>query len=390
MRRSLRATPSACWDFVLVSVLLAACGSSDPHAPAAPEPEAQVVRQYAVNLEANYKDVIGGVEKLQNAVDGFVAAPSDAGLLAAREAWLATRPAYGESEVSRFYGGPMDELQAGMNEWPIDETFIDYTASTPTGGIINDVAGYPTIDEALLRNAAERGGIENISTGFHAIEFLLWGQRPDQTSGPGDRPYTDYVDGGTAANQDRRRAYLRTVVDILLSDMQTLDADWDLARGDSYGAKMVNGSAHDGLENLVRGFTSMAIGELLYERIMDPFITQDRKDEESCFSENTMADLKANAKGVENVYLGRYGDLHGPSVSDLVKAKNPQLDGVIRAQLTLVREAIDAIPEPFDHSVIAPATSDDNQKVRAAIDTLRPLQDQFRQMAPVLGISVNL
>jgi putative iron-regulated protein len=376
---------------VLLSVLLPACGD-DERAPTTsePEPEARVVRQYAVNLDANYKDVIEGVRGLQTAVEDFVAAPSEGGLGAAREAWLASRPAYGKCEISRFYGGPMDEAQGGMNEWPIDETFIDYTASTPTGGIINDPAGHPTIDETLLRDAAGRGGIENISTGFHAIEFLLWGQRPDQAGGPGQRPYTDYVDGGTAANQDRRRTYLKVAVDVLLADMLALDAEWDLAQPKSYGAKMVDGSSHDGLENIVRGFTSMAIGELLYERIMDPYVTRDRKDEESCFSESTMVDLKANAEGVENVYLGKYEKLAGASVSDLVKAKNPQLDGVIRAQLALARQAIDSIPEPFDHSVIAPEDSDDNRKVREAIDTLRPLQDQFREMASAIGVSVNL
>lgn len=375
---------------VFASMLLAACGGDEEPAHDTSGPEVQVVRQYAINLDANYKDVIAGVEGLQTAVDAFIAAPSEAGFNAAREAWLAARPAYGECEVSRFYGGPMDEFQGGMNEWPIDETFIDYTGATPTGGIINDPAGHPTIDEQVLRDASGRGGVENMSTGFHAIEFLLWGQRPDQSSGPGERPYTDYVDGGTAANQGRRRIYLKTAVDILLADMRALDAEWDLTRSDSYASQMVNGPAHDGLERLVRGFTSMTIGELLYERIMDPFITQDRKDEESCFSESTSVDLKANAKGAENVYLGRYGDLQGASVSDLVKAKNPQLDGVLKAQLSLGRQAIDAIPEPFDHSVIAPPTSDENMKVREAIDTFRSMQDQFKQMATVLGISLNL
>lgn len=374
---------------VLLSMLLVAC-SGDEKAPDTQGPEAEVVRQYAVNLDANYKEVIAGVEDLRAAVGAFIAAPSEDGFNAARQAWLAARPAYGQCEVSRFYGGPMDEFQGGMNEWPIDETFIDYTGATPTGGIINDPVGHPTIDEQLLRDASGRGGVENMSTGFHAIEFLLWGQRPDQTSGPGERPYTDYVDGGTAANQDRRRTYLKTAVDILLADMRALDAEWDLTRSDSYASQMVNGPAHDGLEKLVRGFTSMTIGELLYERIMDPFITQDRKDEESCFSESTSIDLKANAKGAENVYLGRYGDLQGPSVSDLVKAKDPQLDRVLKAQLVLGRDAIDAIPEPFDHSVIAPATSEDNMKVRDAIDTFRAMQDQFKQMGSALGISLNL
>ena len=375
---------------VLVPVLLlCACGSTDPK-PSAGADEAAVVRQYAVNLDANYKAVIDKVQGLQSAVGDFVANPSESGLEAARQAWLDARPAYGECEISRFYGGPMDAAQGGMNEWPIDETFVDYTTDSPLGGIINDTADYPEISEAVLRSTDERGGIENLSTGFHAIEFLLWGQRPDQTSGPGERPYTDYLDGGTAANQDRRRLYLTTAVDMLLSDMQALDAEWDLTNGESYGAMMVAGSAHDGLTNIVRGFTNLGISELFYERLEDPYVTQDRKDEESCFSESTIIDLTANAKGVENVYLGRYADQQGPSVSDLVKAKDPALDTEIKAEISAARAAIAAIPTPFDHSVIAPPTSDDNLKVRAAIDAFQPMQDTLKRMADVLGVPINL
>jgi putative iron-regulated protein len=375
---------------VLVPVLLlSACGSTDPK-PTSSADEAAVVRQYAVNLDANYRAVIDQVNRLQSAVGDFVANPSQSGLEAAQQAWLGARPAYGECEISRFYGGPMDAAQGGMNEWPIDETFVDYTTGSPLGGIINDTVNYPEITEALLRSTEERGGIENLSTGFHAIEFLLWGQRPDQSSGPGERPYTDYLDGGTAANQDRRRNYLTTAVDMLLLDMQALDADWDLTNGDSYGSLMVAGSAHDGLTNIVRGFTNLGISELFYERLMDPYVTQDRKDEESCFSESTIIDLMANAKGVENVYLGRYAEQQGPSVSDLVKAKSPVLDAEIKAQISAARAAIDAIPTPFDHSVIAPASSDDNMKVRAAIDAFQPMQDTLKQMADVLGVPINL
>src|SRR5438132_11004089 len=111
-----------------VVLLLCACGPADPR---------PVVRQYALNLRANYQDVVSGAEALQAAVDALVAAPSQETHEAAKRAWLQLRPVYGESEVARFYGGPIDASEGRINAWPIDEAFIDYTRDNPTAGIIN-------------------------------------------------------------------------------------------------------------------------------------------------------------------------------------------------------------------------------------------------------------
>ena len=293
---------------VVCALLAVSCGGGDKPSGLT---EADVVRQYAVNLRANYQDVVGKLQDLQSAVDAFVGAPSQEGFDAARAAWLAARPGYGQCEVSRFYGGPLDEAQGRMNEWPIDENFLDYTYDIPAGGIVNQPAAYPVIDVDVLKSTDHMGGLENLPAGFHAIEFLLWGQRPSQADGPGARPYTDYVDGGTAANQSRRRDYLKAATDLLLSDMQGLVAAWDLSDPNSYGAAMVAGSAHDGVQKIARGLTDMHISELYYERLLDPYVTMDRKDEESCFSESTYTDLVANATGVADTYHGRYGSLAG-------------------------------------------------------------------------------
>ncbi len=357
--------------------------------------ESSTVRTYATNLRANYQDVVTEIEALKVAVDAFVAVPTGDGLQAAQTAWLATRPPYGECETSRFYGGPIDQAQGVMNEWPIDENFIDYTAGNPQGGIINDTHNYPEITAEVLAVADQKGGIENLSTGFHAIEFLLWGQRLAQTEGPGQRPYTDYLDGGTATHQARRRTYLKTVTAMLLADMKGLTAAWDLTSATSYGSKFVAADSHQSLTKMLRGMSNLAIAELYYERMSDPYRTKDRKDEESCFSEATLSDLIGNALGVEDVYLGRYVNLEGKtlsgtSMSDLVKAKNPSLDMQMRQQITAVRDAIAAIPPPFDHAVLAPEESDAHQKVKAALDAFSPLQTTLHSIAETLGVTINL
>ena len=177
---------------------------------------------------------------------------------------------------------------------------------------------------------------------------------------------------------------------MLVGDIMQLTTEWDLDDPNSYGSKMVSGSSHEALGKMLRGASNLAISELLYERLSDPYLTRDRKDEESCFSENTYVDLVANARGVENVYLGRYRDLAGPSLSDLVKAKNPDLDTKLRQQLAAARAAVEAIPQPFDHAVLEPDSSEGRMKVKAAIDALGPLRDDFIAVATTLDLPINL
>lgn len=375
----MRAAPLA-----LVAALAVAAGCGKPDATGA------VVKQYAAMMRANALDAAAKVHALQSAVDAFVAAPSADGLAAVQAAWLDTRTAYGEFEVSRFYGGPIDIVQGRVNEWPIDEGFIDYTIGNPTGGIINDAQHFPQLTPTVLASSDERGGIENLSTGYHALEFLLWGQRVDQTDGPGQRPFTDYVDGGTAMSQDRRRTYLQAATDLLVGDVDGVAAQWDLGDPSSYGSTMVSSPPHDQLQLILRGFSNMAVSELYFERMNDPFLTQNRKDEESCFSESTSVDLSANAAGLSTVWLGQYGALAGPGLVNLVDAKDHALAMTMTTELAAARAAIDAIPPPFDHAVLAPAGSDAHDKVQAALDALAPLAATIRQIAMTLGVTVNI
>src|SRR5205823_1830955 len=137
---------------------------------------------------------------------------------------------------------------------------------------INDAQHYPQLTAQVIATADQKGGIENLSTGYHALEFLLWGQRPSQTAGPGERPYTDYVDGGSAANQARRRTYLQVTTQLLGDDMRALAAQWDRGDGASYGAMFVAAPPNTSLTKLYRGLSQMAISELFYERFNDAFV----------------------------------------------------------------------------------------------------------------------
>src|SRR5688572_8448901 len=219
--------PQLCFT-PLLALCAVACGSDDDDA--LPANAGEAVAQYAEIVSASYNDSLTSARALDAAITSFVAAPSAAGLTDAKNLWLDAREPYLQTEVYRFYDGPIDNPDDGpeglLNAWPLDENYIDYVVGGEEEGMVNNPQ--MTIDKDSILGANEGIDEKSISTGYHAIEFLLWGQDTDP-QGPGDRPFTDYVDGGTAANQDRRRAYLETVSDLLVENLQTLVDAWDPA-----------------------------------------------------------------------------------------------------------------------------------------------------------------
>jgi putative iron-regulated protein len=344
---------------------------------------APVVAQYAVIVEANYAESLREASKLKAAVDAFVAAPDEAKLAAAKEAWKASREPYGQSEVYRFYGGPIDDPETGpegrLNAWPMDEAYVDYVEGDATAGIINDTTIMITKDS--LSSLNEKDGEKNVATGYHAIEFLLWGQDLS-TTGPGARPVTDYT---TAANADRRRQYLTVVTELLVDDLRSVHAQWKT--DGAYRAAFVGGSPREALTKMLTGMGSLSGAELAGERMNVAMENRDQEDEHSCFSDNTHRDILDNALAIENVYLGRYGTNDGPGIDELVELVDPALNAKLKGELAASVAAARAIPAPFDQAIV---TEEGRAKVQAAIDALRAQTKTIAQVATALGITLNL
>lgn len=390
------AVPTAKPLFVCLLLALA-CESSAPRSPwedADLRAQASAAsEQYARVVAASYADTLAAAEVMQADIAAFLAAPSADGLAAARESWLAARDQYGVTEVFRFYGGPIDaepdNLEGQINSWPLDEVYIDYVEGEPDGGIINDVDGYPKLDTALLLGLNGAGGEDDISTGWHAIEFLLWGQDL-RVDGPGDRPFTDYViDGtGSAANQDRRGQYLQIVTDLLVDDLRAVNDAW--AEGAPYREEFVAADPKDALTRILLGMGSLSGAELSGERMGVAYNTREQEDEHSCFSDNTHRDVYTNALGIEDVYLGRHAGMSGASVSAVVAALDPALDETLRTQLRASVDAMAAIPPPFDQAIQAPDGSPARQSVADAIAALKAQTTTIAEVAAALEISLNL
>lgn len=366
--------------------------------------QAAVVKNYSDIAYAAFSDSLTTAQALQKAVDAFIAQPSKASQDAAKQAWLAARIPYGQTEVFRFGNANVDDWEGKVNAWPLDEGLIDYVVRDYENedgnnfGRFNIVAnGKQTIDAALLESFHEKGGSEaNVATGYHAVEFMLWGQ--DLNAAPGDsgsRAYTDFAKGSDCSkgNCDRRAAYLKTATDLLVSDLREMVVDWAPGSNDNYRANLAKDS--EALKKMLFGMGSLSLGELAGERINVALIAESQEDEHSCFSDNTHMDIWANAKGIQNVYLGDYSrvdgsKIDGPGLSGLVVLKNANGDAQLQAALETTMDQIailveSAKTEHFDQQILF-ANKAGKKRIRAVIGALKAQTLDIMRAAESLGI----
>ncbi len=355
-----------------------------------------VMTNYANIVYASYEDSYNTAVTLQTAINTFVTTPTQANFEAAKKAWLDAREPYGQTEAYRFASGPIDDADGPeglLNAWPLDEAYVDYVTDKANVGIVNDKTNFPSITTSILEEANEKGGEANISVGYHAIEFLLWGQDSTDPSNKksGQRPYTDYVTGesGTASNQDRRGAYLKLCANQIVKHLGDLKAEW--ATGGSYRATFLALGEDVALKNVLTGIGVLAKSELAGERIFTAYDNKDQEDEHSCFSDNTHRDIILNAVGVQNVYNGTYkkvdgSTVSGASISDLVKAANESLNTEVVAALAASVAATEAIPVPFDHAI---SDATERTKVLASVTSLQGTGDKIAEAAKAIGITIN-
>lgn len=349
-----------------------------------------VIENYADLVLANYQVALVDAEAMNVAIQTFVATPTEENFEAAKEAWLTSRESYGPSEAFRFANGPIDtgdteEIEGYLNSWPLDEAYIDYVEGDVDAGIINNLADFPTLTKEILTGENGNGGEENVAIGYHAIEFLLWGQdltAPSENLA-GQRAYTDFVDGGTAANQDRRREYLAIVADLLTDHLQIIIDEWS---GD-YRSTFLALDEDEALDNIISSIAELSRSELAIERMAVALQNQDQEDEHSCFSDNTHRDIRLNLAGIVNVYTGAYGSVGGNSLQDLIEEADTDLATELDALLATAVTDVDATLDPFDLAIVDGESSVEGAKVQTAVQALVAFGDKLLEAKVALGIN---
>ena len=92
-----------------------------------------VLDTYADIAAAKYEDSVISAQVLQASVDALLANPSAEALQAAKDAWVAARVPYQQTEVYRFGNAIVDDWEGKVNAWPLDEGLIDYVDASYGG-----------------------------------------------------------------------------------------------------------------------------------------------------------------------------------------------------------------------------------------------------------------
>jgi putative iron-regulated protein len=321
-----------------------------------------------------------------------------------------------QTEAYRFGNALVDDWEGKVNAWPLDEGLIDYvdpgygtqSGSNPfytANAIANPgfTLGGRTVNAAKINKALlaetlqEIGSVEaNVATGYHAIEFLLWGQDLNGTGpGAGKRPWTDYsLKACSNGHCKRRGQYLLAASDLLVDDLAWMTKQW--AKGGEARTQLLAQGPDGGLSMMLTGMGSLSYGELAGERMKLGLLLHDPEEEHDCFSDNTHNSHYYDVVGLRNVYFGEYSRIDGrkvsgPSLSGLVAQVSPELDRAMRARLDQTLAAAEAIrtrAETIEHydQMIGEGNAGGNAAVQAAIDALTAQTRTIEQLVAALGL----
>jgi putative iron-regulated protein len=379
---------------------------------------AEVANTYANIAEAAYGDSLITAQGLQTAVAALIATPSEATLQAARKAWLDARPAYQQSEAFRFGNAIVDDWEGRVNAWPLDEGLIDYVdpgygqneenplstlnvIATPKFTLSGtDVDATEITPELISSTLQEAGGIEaNVASGYHAIEFMLWGQDLNGTgAGAGNRPYTDYMqgEGCTGGNCDRRAAYLSAATTLLVTDLTEMAGNW---AADGAARKVIDSDPQAALSAMLTGMGSLSYGELAGQRMRLGLMLNDPEEEHDCFSDNTHNSDYYDALGIQNVYMGKYTRsdgtvVTGPSLSELVAAADPAVDTQLKAELDATMVAMAAIKTAAEggmavDQMLAPGNKEGEALIMGGVNALVTQTASIQRAIGALGLQAT-
>ena len=393
-----------------------------------------ILSAYVKIAQTNYTDALNDAKALDLAINKFASNPTQTTLANAKNAWLTSRESYGQTEIFRLSNGPIDAeegwvadtyggLEGQINAWPLDENMIDYTIDADgkktSGNIIDTVGSFnpggeaseainvTTITPDALAQLNENGGDANVSTGYHAVEFILWGQDQDYsnfvkdsiTNGPlsaGQRPLSDFT---SDKNAERRLAYLKAASSKIVSDLETVFSAWD---NNGLYQKAIQGklsgddsskniSTQTALKQILSGMGVFIKSELANERIAVAVLTPSEEDEHSCFSDNTHRDITTNYLGFRNILTSTYkGKSYGPSLLDKVSAEDKTR---IMTLMTSIESKINSINKVatteahFDYQI-----QPDNPQAKVIVklkNQMRKLGDEMVTVANANGISLT-
>ncbi len=351
------------------------------------------IEGYAELAYRNYRDSREQAVEMRKAIAAFLNQPNETTHNRAKQAWIQARQSYLQTEAFRFYEGPIDFIdpntgeegpEGRINAWPMNEAFIDYVRGKPDAGLINNPSFEVSIENILTNDQVSDEA--DVTTGWHAIEFLLWGQ-DFNAQGPGQRSFQDFIPN--QGNNNRRRDYLKLVTDRLIGDLMFLEEEWK-PNANNYRANFINRDPKETIGKIFTALATLSAFEMASERMAVALDSGNQEDEHSCFSDTTYQDFVFNAQGIYNVYLSQYEGYDGRGFDQLLAQLNPALNQKMIAALNDTKAAIAKINQPFDQVLASATTSPERQEVEDAIEALENQAEVFQELAAVLGVEVEI
>lgn len=336
------------------------------------EAEAEI-EAYADMAGARYAEAAAAARSLRQACEHLLNAPSQENLAAARAAWVIARKPYMQSEAFRFYEGPIDKLEGAINEAPITPSVIDdWIAKSKTPITVKSLAA-----------ANQKSAEHDITTGYHAVEYLLWGE--DVETVGEKHPYTDYIKGTTANN--RRRTMLLMTTSKLQSDLNQLVSQWSRANKSNYRAKFLKLPEREALGRMINGMAILAGIELPVDRIEKPLVGHDPHDEQSDFSDTTANDFTSGTGGLGLLWRG---DGKHRGLSGLVTLRKPEAAAKVDATLADAEAKSKSLSQPWDKVFTAERGAPEIKNAQDFAASLKALAESLRAAGNALGVLVLL
>lgn len=374
--------------------------------------KADFLTTYANIAHSTAAEALGTASLLKAAIDLFVATPNAANLTACKTAYETSRKAYLQTEAFRGVSGPVEEVEGFMNSWPLDEAYIDFVFNAndnkdtvkvdgKLNGIVNDLT--KTIDKPTLATLNGEEGEDKITVGFHAIEFLLWGQDVSATTA-GTRPDTDYLTNNkaTAPNGARRGAYLKVCADLLIDNLTTIVNAWKPGVTGNYRADFLDAKNRDSrLSTIMSGMTNLTTGEFAGERISPALENKNQEEEHSCFSDLTKVDFKYDVVGYENIILGKHTlqpvngisavSVNGTGLKALLESVSAEKANGLLAAINTLKASTEAVfvsTSRYDQTILKADTDPEVVKVQTMANDWNGLSTALNAATVALGYVV--
>ncbi|MGE3267814.1 MAG: imelysin family protein [Chloroflexota bacterium] len=340
---------------LLLAVLLLQGPVSAVAATPANQPSgADVAAAYAQNVVIpTYSLLAQRLGELRGQIGTLRQSPTDANLQAAQAAWLAARQPWEWSESFLF--GPVSSmgLDPALDSWPVSQ---DNLTAVLTGDTPLDAASVAALEPEVK--------------GFHSVEWILFGDRATKQA---------------SALTPRELLYAELVTDEMAGIGQTLVQAWTIGVDgeEAFGPILSSAGPANALyssqtavvEELLVGIVDI-LNEVAEEKIGLPLDNRDPSLAESWYSQTSIDDYRNNVRGALQAYNGSLPDATATvSLKALVQATDPALDTEITAGFTRTLAALDAIPAPFEQSVLQPSTSVQARAARNAAADLADLMD---------------